>query len=150
MTALRTLKDAISAAKTEILDNLDQASEYTGDMNPYGDKTLLLDLKAEDAILEVLQSSGTSFNILTEERGLIKTSTKPEYLAFVDPIDGSANLKRGIPLVSIGIAIVPYNDVMSSDDAEISIIDSVFTKETYIAVKGEGITRNGKKGGCCN
>lgn len=145
MTALRTLKDAISEAKTSILDNLDHASEYTGDMNPYGDKTLLLDLKAENAILEVLQSSDISFDILTEEKGLIKTSKKAEYLAFVDPIDGSANLKRGIPLVSIGIAIVPYNDVMSSDDTEISIIDSVFTEETYVAVKGEGVTRNGKK-----
>lgn len=144
MTALKTLKDAISEAKTYILDNLEHATEQTGNVNPYGDKTLILDLKAEDAILKVLQSSDISFDILTEERGLIKTSAKPEYLAFVDPIDGSANLKRGIPLLTIGIAIVPYNDVMSSDDTEISIIDSVFTEETYIAIKGDGVTRNGK------
>ena len=145
MTALRTLKDAISAAKTNILDNLGQASELTGDINPYGDKTLLLDLKAEEAIIEVLHSSSISFDILTEEKGHIKAKRRAEYLALIDPIDGSANLKRGIPLVTIGIAIVPYNDMMSSDDAEISVIDSIFTKETYIAVKGEGVTRNGKK-----
>ena len=54
-------------------------------------------------------------------------------------------MKRGIPLVSIGIAIVPYSDSMSSDDAEISIIDSVFTDETYVAIKGKGVTRNGAR-----
>ncbi len=145
MTVLRTLKGAISAAKTCILENLEYASEYTGDVNPYGDKTLLLDVKAEDAIIEVLVDSNIAFDILTEEKGYVKSEKKAEYLALIDPIDGSANMKRGIPLVSIGIAIVPWKEVMSSDDAEISIIDSVFTDETYIAVKGEGVTRNGKK-----
>ena len=32
---------------------------------------------------------------------------------------------------------------MTSDDAEISVIDSVFTDETYIAITGKGVTRNG-------
>ncbi len=145
MTSLKTLKGAVSAAKTSILENLDQSSEHTGDVNPYGDKTLLLDVMAEDEIIAVLQSSDIDFAILSEEKGFIETDKKPEYLALVDPIDGSANLKRGIPLVSVGIAIVPYNDAMTSDDAEISIIDSVFTDETYIAIKGEGVTRNGKR-----
>lgn len=145
MTVLKILKKAIDAAKSCILDNLDQASAYTGEVNAYGDKTLLLDKKAEDEIIEVLVSSDMSFDILSEEKGLLKTSRKPEYLALVDPIDGSANLKRGIPLVSLGISLVPYNSNMTSDDAEISIIDSVFTDERYIAIKGKGVTRNGKR-----
>jgi myo-inositol-1(or 4)-monophosphatase len=145
MTALKILKDAVSKAKACILDNLDQSTELTGEVNQYGDKTLLLDVKAEDEIIEVLLSSDISFDILSEEKGLIQTRKHSEYLALVDPIDGSANLKRGIPLVSLGIAIVPYKDNMTSDDAEISIIDSVFTDETYIAVKGKGVTRNRKR-----
>lgn len=145
MTTLKALKDAVSAAKISILENLDQSAEHTGDVNPYGDKTLLLDVMAEDEIIAVLQSSDIDFAILSEEKGFIKTGKKPEYLALVDPIDGSANLKRGIPLVSVGIAIVPYKDIMTSDDAEISIIDSVFSDETYIAIKGEGVTRNGNR-----
>ena len=145
MTVLKTLEKAVEAAKNSILDNLDKSAELTGDVNPYGDKTLLLDIKAEDEIIEVLHSSDIAFDILSEEKGLLKTARKPDYLALVDPIDGSANLKRGIPLVSVGIAIVPYSDSMTSDDAEISIIDSVFTDETYIAIKGKGVTRNGKR-----
>jgi myo-inositol-1(or 4)-monophosphatase len=144
MTVLKTLDNAVESAKTCILENLDKSSEQTGDVNPYGDRTLLLDMKAEDEIISVLQSADVAFDILSEEKGLLKTRRKAEYLAFVDPIDGSANLKRGIPLVSIGISIVPYKEDMTSDDAEVSIIDSVFTDEKYIAIKGKGVTRNGK------
>ena len=51
MTALKTLKDAVSKAKTCILENLDHSAELTGEVNPYGDQTLLLDVKAEDEIM---------------------------------------------------------------------------------------------------
>jgi len=145
MTLLRIMQNAVESAKKAITENLDIARERTGELNPYGDKTLLLDVKAEDAILSVLSSSGTKFEILTEEKGFIKNEKTPEYLAIVDPIDGSANLERGIPIVSIGISIIPYKKAMTTDDAEISIIDSVFTDETYIAVTGKGVTKNGIK-----
>jgi myo-inositol-1(or 4)-monophosphatase len=144
MTALKTVQDSIAAAKKSILENLEIAAEQTGTVNQYGDKTLLLDVKAEDEIISVLQSSDLEFAILSEEKGLLKSARRPEYLALVDPIDGSANLERGIPLVSIGISLVPFKDEMTSDDAEISIIDSVFTEENYVAVKGKGVTLNGK------
>jgi len=143
MTLLRIIQGAIESAKKVIIENHEIATERTASLNPYGDKTLLLDVKAEDTIINVLRSSGTIFEILSEEKGLIKSDKKPEYLALVDPIDGSANLERGIPLASIGISIVPYTDKMASDDAEISVIDSIFTEETYVAVTGKGVTRNG-------
>ncbi|UCG37143.1 MAG: inositol monophosphatase [Candidatus Bathyarchaeota archaeon] len=145
MTMLKTLTKAVSAARTAILENIDQAAELTGEANTYGQRTLLLDLKAEDEIISVLQDSGIDFDILTEEKGLLKTAKRSEYLAIVDPIDGSANLKRGIPLVSVGIAVVPISDTMSSDDVELSVISSVFTDEIYIAIKGKGVSRNGKR-----
>ncbi|MHA1958612.1 MAG: inositol monophosphatase family protein [Candidatus Thorarchaeota archaeon] len=145
MTLLRTLGKAVSAVKTSILENLDRAAELTGEVNPYGHRTLVLDLKAEDEIISVLQSSGIGFDIFTEEKGLVKNASRSEYLAIVDPIDGSANLKRGLPLVSVGICIIPISDTMSSDDVELSIISSMFTEETYTAIKGNGVTRNGKR-----
>jgi myo-inositol-1(or 4)-monophosphatase len=145
VTVLKTIKSAIGAAKKSILSNMDHATEYTGSLNPYGDQTLVLDMIAEDDIISVLQSSGLEFAILTEEKGFLRSERKPEYLALVDPIDGSANLQRGIPLVSIGISVVPFKEDMNSDDTEISVIESVFTNELYIAVKGEGVTKNGKR-----
>ena len=145
MTVLRTIKAAVGSARKTILDNLDRASEYTGTTNPYGDETLVLDLSAEDEIIAVLQGSDTQFSILTEEKGLLTAENRPEYLALIDPVDGSENLRRGIPLVSIGLSIVPFGSKMTSDDAEISVIESVFSNETYVAIKGKGVTRNGRR-----
>lgn len=143
MTIMHDLKRATEAAKKSVLENLDNAKVKTGNENPFGDATLLLDQSAEDAAISVLQGADATYMILTEERGLVKPDERPEYLMVLDPIDGSTNLERGIPLCSVGISAAPMSDSMSTDDVEASIIDSFFTKETYVAVAGKGATRNG-------
>lgn len=143
MTLIHDIKTACSAAKRVVLENMEIATERTGKMNLYGDETLLLDKRAEDHAVQVLQESSTVYSILSEERGLIIPKMKPEYLAIIDPIDGSTNLERGIPLCCIGISIVPFKDSMTTDDIELSIIDSFFTDECYIAQTGKGSTKNG-------
>lgn len=144
MTLLQDLKKSVLIAKKTVLGNLDASAEKTGSKNPFGDRTLLLDQSAEDEIIGVLEESDTVYSILTEEQGIIKPDKTPEYLAIIDPIDGSANLERGIPLCCVGISVVPYSNNMMTDDVEISIIDSFFTNETYIAINGKGATLNGK------
>jgi len=144
MTLMQVLRGAVEAAKRNVLNNLDLATEQTGTLNPFGDRTLLLDQRAEDIIVGVLRESGMQFDILTEERGVIKAERNPEFLAIVDPIDGSANLEREIPLCSIGISAIPFSDTMTTDDVTLSIIDSIFTDETYVATKSQGVKKNGK------
>ncbi len=144
MTLMQVLRRAVETAKKNVLNNLDLAAEQIGTVNPFGDKTLLLDQQAEDIIVEVLRESGMQFDIMTEEQGVIKTEANPEFLAIVDPIDGSANLERGIPLCSIGISVIPFSNTMTTDDVTLSIIDSIFTDETYVATKGQGVRKNGK------
>ena len=144
MTLTRDLAKAVDAAKDAIMNNLTESAKLTGETNQYGDKTLLLDLKAEDAIIEVIRQLDTPMMILSEEQGLIMPEDRAEYLAVIDPIDGSANIERGIPLCSIGISAVRYSEKMTTDDAEISIIKSVFSDETFIADTGQGVRRNGK------
>ncbi|MHA2118399.1 MAG: inositol monophosphatase family protein [Candidatus Thorarchaeota archaeon] len=144
MSLTKDLAKAVDCARTSILNNLAEAAELTGETNQYGDKTLLLDKKAEDAIIEIILQLDTPMIILSEERGLIAPESRPEYVAVIDPIDGSANIERGIPLCSIGISAVRHSEIMTTDDAEISIIESVFSKETFIAEKEQGVRRNGK------
>ena len=144
MTLVQVLRGAVEAAKRNVLDNLDLAAEQTGTLNPFGDRTLLLDQQAEDIIVRALRESGMQFDILTEERGVIKAEGNPEFLAIVDPIDGSANLEREIPLCSIGVSVIPVSDTMTTDDVTLSIIDSIFTNEIYVATKNQGVRKNGK------
>ncbi|TFF92604.1 hypothetical protein EU545_00355 [Candidatus Thorarchaeota archaeon] len=144
MSLEHVLKKALGAAKKHVHANLSMVREKTGDINPYGDETLLLDLQAENEILKIVQQSSVGFSILTEEQGLISCERNPEYLLVVDPVDGSANLERGIPLVSAGISAIPYSNDLTTDEIEASVIDSFFTDETYVAISGQGVRRNGK------
>jgi myo-inositol-1(or 4)-monophosphatase len=145
MTLLTVLERALLSGKKIVLDNLDHATERTGEINPFGDKTLLLDKMAEDEIISSLRDSGISMTILTEEQGSLQVGDSPEYIVIIDPIDGSANLERRIPLCTIGISAAPFSPDANSDDLEISIIDSFFTDEVYVAQRGKGVTQNGKK-----
>jgi myo-inositol-1(or 4)-monophosphatase len=144
MTLLKVLQNAVNAAKRTVLDNMDATTQLTGDTNPFGDKTLWLDKEAENQAIKVLQQSSIIFGILTEEQGLIMPEEKLEYLAIMDPIDGSINLEKGIPLCSVGLSAVPFSESMQTDDIEVSVIESIFTDEIYIAQKGRGARRNGK------
>jgi myo-inositol-1(or 4)-monophosphatase len=72
-----------------------------------GDRTLVIDAAAEDAVfeqLEALHDEGLRFTAVSEERGTIDFGD-PEVLVVVDPIDGSVNAKRGLPHHSISIAV---------------------------------------------
>jgi myo-inositol-1(or 4)-monophosphatase len=144
MTLIDLIQKAAESARELVLRNIDKATEKTGKRNPFGDQTLALDKEAEDIIIKILQQSRTSFSIMTEEQGIIKNESRPEYLAIIDPIDGSANLERGIPICSIGISVLPYDEKMTTDDIEASVIRSFFTDETYVAIKNQGVTLNGE------
>ena len=144
MTLTKDLTRAVNSARTVILNNLAEAAELTGETNQYGDKTLLLDKKAEDEIIKIIHQLDTPMIILSEERGLIVPEGRPEYIAVIDPIDGSANIERGIPLCSIGISAIRHSEKMTTDDAEISIIESIFSDEIFIADMERGVRRNGK------
>jgi len=144
MSLLDTAKKAAKYARKLVLDDLENASELTGGENPFGDATLLLDKQAEDTIIEVLRDSKYDFTVLTEEVGEIDLSENPEYVAIIDPIDGSTNLSRGIPLCAVGISIAPFDYHLTTSDVEISVITSIFNEEEYVAVADKGARLNDK------
>jgi len=144
MTVVSILKHALESAREVTLENLARSSESTGSLNPFGDATLVVDSMSEDEIIRVLHESGTRFSIMTEEKGIVGGEGPPEFLAVVDPIDGSANFERGLPLCCGGISAIPFSQDMDTDDIEVSVISSYFTKETFVATSGKGVKRNGK------
>jgi myo-inositol-1(or 4)-monophosphatase len=67
------------------------------------DIKLKADKESERIILEMLQSTG--INILSEEIGFIKNETKSSLCWIIDPLDGSLNYARHIPLYCVSIAL---------------------------------------------
>ncbi|WP_410658948.1 inositol monophosphatase family protein [Amycolatopsis sp. lyj-112] len=96
-----------------------------------GDRDMVtdVDLAVEDAVREFLARETPEIGILGEERG--HEGDKDLWWA-LDPVDGTANFARGIPLCGVSLGLV---DGMKSTVAAITL---PFLDITYTAVEGQG------------
>jgi myo-inositol-1(or 4)-monophosphatase len=81
-------------------------TQYEG-IGEGGDRTLVIDRLCEDAIfaeLERLHREGHEFTAVAEERGSVRFGDS-DLQVIIDPIDGSLNARRTIPLHSVSIAV---------------------------------------------
>ena len=109
-----------------------------------GDRTLLIDAAAEEAVFEQLAGlydEGLRFTAVSEERGTVDfggTGT----LVVVDPIDGSLNAKRGLPHHAISIAVA---DGGTMADVFFGYVHDFGPGEEWVARRGEGAWVDGRR-----
>lgn len=109
-----------------------------------GDQTVELDLRAEDAALECLRQlhhDGQRFSVLSEEAGLVDFGAEWPRLV-LDPVDGSLNAKRGLPVVGVMISLL-HGPRFS--DVEIGYVENLVSGERWHAVRGGGAFRDGRR-----
>ena len=129
-----------AGALVDILDEHPTTKERkveTGATGEGGDKTLVIDQAAEDAVfreLDALHEAGARFTAVSEERGFVDYGD-PDVRVVIDPIDGSANAKRGLPAHAISIAVATG---ATMDDVVFGFVYDVGAKEEWRAVAGEG------------
>jgi len=108
-----------------------------------GDAMKPVDLAAEKAIVDTLQSHAVSFSLISEESGFEQYGDTPEecYIT-IDPIDGTTNLVRGLPFYASSIA-VSRKPVISEVYA--ALVTDLHHDITYIAQEEKGAYRDGEK-----
>ena len=106
-----------------------------------GDRTLLLDKALEDEILTLLKERLERCLIISEEAGFVGDPSS-ETTVLVDPVDGSTNAGRGIPIFSASIAIARGRRF--SEIAAAGTVDLV-NGELIVASKGRGCWVDGKE-----
>jgi myo-inositol-1(or 4)-monophosphatase len=110
-----------------------------------GDRTLVVDTAAEDAVfaeLETLHAGGCDFTVISEERGTVVFGNgASEVRVVVDPIDGSLNAKRLIPTYSLSIAVASGGTM---EDVEFGYVYDFGTREEFTATRGQGAELNGE------
>jgi myo-inositol-1(or 4)-monophosphatase len=115
----------------------EERAEETGDRGEGGDRTLVIDAKAEVAIFEQLDeihAQGYRFCALSEERGVVDYGTD-DVRVIIDPIDGSLNAKRGVPSHAVSIAVA---DGPTMADVAFGFVHDFGTGEEWRAARGEG------------
>lgn len=94
------------------------------------DVKIAADGSSESIILNYLQEH-SAFSILSEERGLVERKSNST-VWIVDPLDGSLNYSRGIPLCCVSIGLWEENQPV------LGVIYDFYRDEFYSGISGEG------------
>jgi len=116
----------------------------TGEVGGGGDRTLLIDEWAEDAVfaeLERLHAEGHRFCAISEERGVVDFGSE-DVRVVIDPIDGSTNAKRGLTHHALSIAVA---DGPTMADVVFGYVLDLGPEEEWWARRGEGAYLDGER-----
>jgi len=103
----------------------------------YRDLVTDVDLQVEGEIITVIKDSYPDHNILSEEAGYLDKNS--EYKWIIDPLDGTHNYARKLPMFGVSIALEHLEQVI------LGVIAVPYFDELYIAEKGKGAYLNGEK-----
>jgi myo-inositol-1(or 4)-monophosphatase len=101
----------------------------------------------EDAIIDFFREKEFSCEIEGEERGRTVIDDSPEYFVIIDPLDGTTNFSKGIPLTCYGLAIarLKNNSINATfEDIIAASVRSFHTDELFMSNISKGSFLNNK------
>jgi myo-inositol-1(or 4)-monophosphatase len=108
-----------------------------------GDTTLAVDKAAEDAVFATLEAFGQPLLAVSEERGEVSIGEgEPRARVVVDPVDGSANAKRGLPFACVSIAVASGDRM---DAVEVALVAELSPARDWWALRGGGAFCDGER-----
>ncbi|MBT5021404.1 hypothetical protein HOK51_09635 [Candidatus Woesearchaeota archaeon] len=137
------------------LENAFKIHEELGDKglesvqkNSYGDTSLVGDLEAEKAVIDVFRKANIPLRIISEEHGQIDLSENPKFLAVLDGLDGTIvyKTKRGKGRYGTMFGIFSNLDPTYEDYIFSGVMEHSSNK-LYYAIKNKGgfLLQNGEK-----
>ena len=102
------------------------------------DYVTAVDRAVEELIVDRLRAQFPGDAFLGEEGGLRTGASNDGALWVIDPIDGTTNYARGLPLWCISLALVYAGEIA------LGLIFNPVSDEFYCAVRGHGVSCNGR------
>jgi myo-inositol-1(or 4)-monophosphatase len=96
-----------------------------------------VDVKAEEAIIDIIRYAYPDHAIMAEESGYQEANN--EYVWIIDPLDGTANYLHGFPHYSVSIAVQIKNRL------EHAVIFDPMRQECFTATRGRGAQLNDRR-----
>lgn len=114
----------------------------TGTTNAKGDQVKVFDLAAHDAAVAFLEESAVPLIVQSEEAEPHQVGTgRPRYRLILDPVDGSDNQARGLPLSAVSCAVLPVDAPLHPDHVEAAVVGPLDEGAPLVALKGLGARR---------
>ncbi len=133
MNLLEVVKKAALAAKDALKDKIGKG-RIVGN-GALSDETYDIDLLVEDAAINELKS--LSAIIISEEKGILELADNPEFLIIMDPLDGSKNVARNLPIASFSIAIYNFSESFNLDKALLAYVYDFLRNCEYYSINGK-------------
>ncbi|HLC60051.1 MAG TPA: inositol monophosphatase [Candidatus Nanoarchaeia archaeon] len=95
------------------------------------------DLRANKIIIQTIKENFPHHSILSEETGFEDNDS--DYKWVIDPIDGTHNFLRGLPIFGVSIALEYQNQVV------LGVLEFPTLKLSAVAEKGKGAFLNGEQ-----
>ncbi len=134
------MRDGVAAAVSAVprAQRADELGRGAG-----GDLTVAVDQAAEDAALAVLAdlaAGGEGFTVVSEEIGERSYRGGGSWRVVIDPVDGSLNAKRGLPVYALSVAVA---DGLAMADVALGYVYDLGNGEEWIGRRGGGASVNG-------
>ena len=116
--------------------------QSTGTMNRKGDEVKLFDLAANDAAVAVLKDIPLPVVVDSEEFSRLEIGSGTLlHRLILDPVDGSDNWSRGLPLSALSCAVLTIDAPLHPDWVEAAMVGPLEEETPLIAFKGSGSWR---------
>ncbi len=114
-------------------------------INRHGHAQHLFDLSADKAVLEELRACFTNGLVLSEESDFQHLGDGPPQWRFVvDPVDGSDNYSRGLPLSAVSIAVLEPEGPLALDRVLWAMVGGLDEDQPHVAARDLGCRRADK------
>ncbi|PKW18091.1 inositol monophosphatase family protein [Saccharopolyspora spinosa] len=112
-----------------------------GEIHAKGDRDLVtdLDIQVQHEVRAYLEHAALDIDFLGEEQGGGSLDQAAERIWALDPIDGTSNFARSLPLCGVSLALVERGTPI------IAVISAPFLGLRYNAVQGQGAFVNGQR-----
>lgn len=139
---LGVCRRAVASVRTVLADHPETVDRaQTTGRGEGGDMALVIDRRAEDAIFAELEALGVGLCAISEERGHVELHGGGRLHVVIDPIDGSLNAKRRVPLYSVSIAVASG---ATMGDVEFGYVYDLGRDEEWWSRRGEGVFAGGE------
>jgi len=130
---LRTAIEAARRAGQAVAERYPAGREVT--VKGYRDVVTEVDFIAERIVLETIRARYPDHTIISEEAGT--TQTNSPYRWVVDPIDGTTNYSRRLPICAVSVGLIKGNEPI------VGAIYDPLRDDMFCAERGHGAQLNG-------
>ena len=113
-----------------------------GRKNAKGDIQRSFDLAADECVRRYLEREFPAGVLLSEESDERRFGTgEAQYRFVIDPVDGSDNFARRLPLAALNVAVLPVEGPLSPERVLFSVVGDLRDESPILAARGGGAHR---------